>query len=155
MDIKDFLSPADVFLDVRAADKARLLQDISKRAAATLELDAALVADAILKREALGSTGVGGGVAIPHARIAEMRRPFGIMVRLRKPIDFDAVDGAPVDVVFTLLLPATPAGEQLNALAAVSRKLRKREIMSGLRRANDASEMYRALVSDDEPQPQA
>ena len=147
MDIKDFLSPADVLLDVRAADKVRLLQDLSKRGAAALDLDAALVADAILKREELGSTGVGGGVAIPHARMEHVKRPFGILARLRKPIAFDAIDAQPVDIVFFLLLPTTPAGEQLNALAAVSRKLRKAEVFNVLRRASDVAEMYAALVS--------
>jgi nitrogen PTS system EIIA component len=147
MDIKDFLSPADVLLDVRAADKLRLLQELSKRAATALELSPELVADAILKREELGSTGVGGGVAIPHARMEHVKRPFGILARLRKPIAFDAIDAQPVDIVFFLLLPTTPAGEQLNALAAVSRKLRKAEVFNVVRRASDVAEMYAALVS--------
>ena len=111
MDIKDFLSPADVLPDVRAADKARLLQDLSKRGAAALDIDVALVTGAILKREELGSTGVGGGVAIPHARIAEVKKAFGILGRLKKPIAFDAIDGQPVDIVFLLLLPTAPEGE--------------------------------------------
>jgi nitrogen PTS system EIIA component len=147
MEIRDFLSPMDVLVDARVSDKAQLLQELSQRAAAALGLPADLVAAAILKREELGSTGVGGGVAIPHARVQEVKKPFGILARLRRPIEFDAIDGRPVDLVFLLLLPTTPAGEQLNALAAVSRKLRKPEIRGALRRASDAAEICAALVA--------
>lgn len=79
------------------------------RAAASLKLDPKLIAGKILKREELGSTGVGGGIAIPHARIHGVKRPFGLLDRMRKPIEFDAIDGEPVDIVFLLLLPAMPA----------------------------------------------
>jgi PTS system nitrogen regulatory IIA component len=155
MDIKDFLLPADVLCDLRASDKSRLLQDLSQRAAAALDLNGVLVADALLKREELGSTGVGGGVAIPHARLAEVEKPFGLMARLKKPIDFDAIDGQPVDIVFVLLLPASPAGEQLNALAAVARKLRKPEIASALRSASDPAGIHSALTSEARQQSRA
>jgi PTS system nitrogen regulatory IIA component len=146
MDIKDYLSSADVLIDVRAPDKNRLLQELSKRAGLALGLAPALVTEAILKREELGSTGTGEGVAIPHARIADVKKPFGILARLRRGIDFAAIDGKPVDVVFLLLLPAAPAGEQLNALASVARKLRNGEVMATLRGAGDAGEMYRAIA---------
>jgi Phosphoenolpyruvate-dependent sugar phosphotransferase system, EIIA 2 len=82
------------------------------------------IAAEILKREELGSTGTGGGVAIPHARIQELNEPFGIFARLNRPIDFQAIDTRPVDLVFLLLLPGDPVGEQLKALATVARKLR-------------------------------
>jgi nitrogen PTS system EIIA component len=102
----------------------------------------------LLKREELGSTGMGGGVAIPHARFYKVEKPFGMLARLRKPIDFDAVDGSPVDTVFLLLLPDAPAGERLGALACIARKLRNPAIIAALRRARDGAEIYRLLAAD-------
>src|SRR5215471_12486278 len=125
MNIKEFLSPNDTLVDVRASDKTRLLQELGRRAAATLNLAVEWISAEILKREELGSTGTGGGVAIPHARIQGLNRPFSILARLNKPIDFEAIDGRPVDLLFFLLLPADPAGEGIHALASVARKLRE------------------------------
>ncbi len=105
MEIKDFLSPVDAMIKVRAPDKTRLLQELAARAAATLNLDANLISIELLKREGLGSTGTGDGVAIPHARIPDLKKPFGTLVRLKHAIDFDSIDGKPVDIVFLLLLP--------------------------------------------------
>src|SRR5215831_16275337 len=115
MDVKEFLSSSDILVDVRASDKTQLLQELARRAAASLNLAAEQISAEILKREELGSTGTGGGVAIPHARIQGLKRTFGILVRLKKPIDFQAVDSKPVDLVFLLLLSAESAGVQLNA----------------------------------------
>jgi PTS system nitrogen regulatory IIA component len=146
MDIKDLLSPNDALVDVRAADKGRLLQELAERAAAALKLPADRIATELRKREELGSTGTGGGVAIPHARMAEVKRPFGTALRLRQPIDFDAIDGKPVDLVFLLLLPAAAAGEQLSALASVARKLRDPVSLRRLRQAADAAELHGVMV---------
>ncbi|MGE0752431.1 PTS sugar transporter subunit IIA [Pseudorhodoplanes sp.] len=146
MDISSFLSPDDAILNVRASDKTRLLKDLCTRAATVLKIDAQRITTDIFKREELGSTGIGGGVAIPHARIQDLKEPFGILARLRKPIDFNSIDGEPVDIVFLLLLPATPAGEQLNALAAVARRLRESNSVRDLRRAPDAASFYRAMM---------
>jgi PTS system nitrogen regulatory IIA component len=148
MDIKDFLSPEHAAIDVRASDKARLLHELADRAATAVGLPADRIATELLKREELGSTGTGGGVAIPHARLPELKGPFGIVVRLRQPIKFDAIDDLPVDLVFLLLLPAAPAGEQLNALASVARKLRDPNSLHRLRRAADDVELYDAMVED-------
>jgi len=145
MDIKDFLSPDDALVDVRIADKTELLKDLSSRAAAALGIEAGSVATAILKREELGSTGVGAGVALPHARLAEVKRPFGVLARLRRTIDFAAIDGEPVDLVFLLLLSAAPGGDPLNALAAVSRRLRNPEVAAALRRVDTAGALHRAI----------
>jgi nitrogen PTS system EIIA component len=147
MDIEQFLSPSDVLVDYRAPDKLRLLQDLSTRAASALQIDAASVSDAILKREELGSTAMGGGVAIPHARLHDLKKPFGMLARLRRKIDFAAIDGKPVDLVFLLLLPVADGG-QLNALARVARKLRKSETAAALRNASDRAELYRTIVAD-------
>ena len=100
----------------------------------------------ILKREGLGSTGLGGGVAIPHGRIADVKKPFGILARLKSAIEFDAIDRQPVDLVFLLLLPTAPASEQLNALALVARRLRDADTTRNVRRAMDPSSLYAAMA---------
>jgi nitrogen PTS system EIIA component len=148
MDIKKFLSPTDVLLDLSASDKTRLLKKLAETAASVLNLPADRVYSALAAREDLGSTGTGSGIAIPHARLDELKRPFGLLARLKRPIAFDAIDGKPVDVVFLLLLPTAPAGEQLNALAAVARKLRNPEAARDLRRATDCAGLYRVMTTE-------
>jgi nitrogen PTS system EIIA component len=146
MDIKDFLSPDHALIDVRASDKVGLLNDLSSRAALALGLAADRMAAELLKREELGSTGTGGGIALPHARMPEVTRPFGMLARLRRPMDFDAIDNKPVDIVCLLLLPAGPEGDGVQALASVARKLRDPSSLQRLRGAADASDLYRAMV---------
>jgi PTS system nitrogen regulatory IIA component len=153
MDIRSFLSPDDCTADLRVSDKTRLLQELSRRAAEALQLPAERVSGEILKREQLGSTGMGQGVAIPHARLSDVSKPLGLFVRLKRQIDFEAIDGKPVDLVFLLLLPATAEGEQLNALAGVARKLRDPEIVRNLRHAADATELYRTMAQGKELKP--
>src|SRR5262245_28453755 len=102
MSIPDFLSPAGVLIDVHANDKGGLLKELAAQAAASLELPGEVVLNELEKREQLGSTGVGGGIAIPHARLQAIKQPFGLLARLARPIEFDAVDGNPVDIVFLL-----------------------------------------------------
>ena len=142
MKIKDFLSASNVAIDVRASDKASLLQELAARAASALGLSAKAVANEIEKRDELGSTGIGDGVSIPHARFREIEKPFGLLVRLKQPIEFDAIDGQPVDIVFLIVLPAASQLDQLNCLAAVARKLRDREVLRKLREAADAAALY-------------
>ena len=148
MQIADFLSPDDTLCNVRAADKDRLLRELTGRAASALRLDAAALADAIAQRERLGSTGMGDGIAIPHARIAGLSKPFGLLARLRRAIDFAAIDGQPVDIVFLLLLPSAARGEQLTALASVARRLRDAQVTADLRDATDGAALYRAIVAE-------
>src|SRR5215467_12378642 len=144
MEIKEFLLPSDTLIKAHGIDKTRLLQELAARAAASLNLDAKLISTELLKRENLGSTGTGGGVAIPHARLLDLKQPFGTLVRLKHAIDFDAIDGKPVDIVFLLLLPAQ-SGDPLNALACVARKLRDPEAVQRLRSAVDDEALYRAI----------
>ncbi len=146
MKISDLLSPADIMLDVRAKDKSRLLRELSTRAAAEVGLDADQVSEEIAKREELGSTGVGNGVALPHARLRGLKAPFGLLARLRQAIDFAAIDDQPVDIVFLLLLPKSADGAQLNALACVARVLRDPEALRRLRGASDNEALYRAIA---------
>ena len=148
MQIADFLSPDDTLCDVRAADKDRLLRELTGRAANALRLDAAVLADAIAQRERIGSTGMGDGIAIPHARIADLSKPFGLLARLRRAIDFAAIDGQPVDIVFLLLLPSAAHGEQLTALASVARRLRDAQVTADLRDAADGAALYRAIIAE-------
>jgi nitrogen PTS system EIIA component len=148
MKVSDFLSSADVITDVAFADKQKLLEDLARRAAAIVDVQPALILAELVKREQLGSTGMGGGVAIPHARFHQVAKPFGMLVRLKRPIAFDAVDDQPVDTIVLLLLPDAPNGERLGALACIARKLRDPAIMAALRRARDGAEIYRMLAAD-------
>ena len=146
MKISDLLSQADVMFDVRATNKRLLLQELAAKAAASLGLNLEQIAPYLLKREDLGSTGIGRGVAIPHARLPDLPRPFGIFAKLKQPIDFDAIDGQPVDIVFALLLPAAADSGQLGPLALVARTLRPPENLVRLRNAKNASELYSAIA---------
>src|SRR5258708_25877367 len=121
MKISDLLSPTDVMIDVPGSNKLRLLREFASTAAGSVGLPADQVASYLLKREELGSTGIGKGVAIPHARLPEIKRPCGLLAKLKQGIDFDAIDGEAVDIVFVLLMPAAAETEALAALAPVAR----------------------------------
>ena len=147
MQISDILAPEDVVLDLRAQDKRRLIDEIARLGAKAAGLEASTVAEALNARERLGSTGMGSGIALPHARLASLTRPFGMFLRLRAPVDFDAIDGRRVDLVFVLLLPAQSQGEHLNALACVARKLRDEDVRTALREVREADGAYAILAS--------
>jgi nitrogen PTS system EIIA component len=147
MKITEILAPENVVVDLRASGKTRLLMELSRSAARALGIDAEVVLTALTRRENLGSTGLGGGIAIPHARLPEVSAPFGFFVRLQSPIPFEAVDDQPVDIVFLLLLPSAPAGEQLSALACVARRLRDATVSKALRRARDHVAFYEVLMA--------
>ena len=146
MVIEGLLGAERVFVRLRAADKAKLLADLAKRAAAALGLPVAAIAVPLAAREALGSTGVGAGIAVPHARIEGLAALTGFFARLDKPIAFAAIDGQPVDLVFLLLSPAQATGDHLAALAAMSRRLRDRAVADAIRASDDAAEI-RALLT--------
>jgi PTS system nitrogen regulatory IIA component len=146
MKISDLLSPTDVMIDVRTSNKRLLLQEFAAKAADSLGLPVDQVAPYLLKREELGSTGIGHGVAIPHARLPDLQRPHGLLAKLKQPIEFDAIDGQAVDIVFVLLLPAAADNGQLGALALVARMLRPPENLARIRSAKTTSELYSALV---------
>src|SRR5882757_10507814 len=139
MKISDLLSPTDVMIDVRASNKPLLLQEFAAKAADSLGLPVDQIAPYLLKREELGSTGIGRGVAIPHARLPDVQRPYGLLAKLKAPIEFDAIDGQAVDIVFVLLLPAVAEQEALAALALVARTLRSPETLARLRAAKDVA----------------
>jgi PTS system nitrogen regulatory IIA component len=146
MNIPDLLSPVDVMIDVRASNKQLLLRELAATAADRLGLPVENVASYLLKREALGSTGIGRGVAIPHARLPGLPRPFGLLVKLKQPIEFDAIDGLAVDIVFVLMLPSQADDGQIGALALVARTLRPPETLTRLRAAKNTVELYSAVL---------
>jgi nitrogen PTS system EIIA component len=148
MNIKNFLSAADVAVDVRAANKSGLLKELAASAAAALNLPASLVVSEIEKRDELGSTGIGRGVAMPHARLRQVAKPFALLARLKSPIEFDAIDGQPVDIVLLLLLPASAQRDQLNALAAGARTLGNANVLRKVRSATSTTELYRAVTEE-------
>jgi PTS system nitrogen regulatory IIA component len=146
MNISDFLAPQSVLIDSRAKQKGALLRDLAQIASSALGLSADVISSELLKREELGSTGVGGGVALPHARMQDVKQPFGILAKLRHPLDFDAIDGQPIDIAFLVLLPSPAESSHLVALALVARKLKAPETLIRLRGAKSASELYTTVV---------
>ena len=146
MNISDLLSPTDVMIDVRASNKRQLLQEFAAKAAASLGLPVDRIAPYLFKREELGSTGIGKGVAMPHARLPDLQRPCGFFAKLKQGIEFDAIDGQAVDIVFVLLLPAAAETEALGALALVARTLRPPENLERLRAAKNAAELFAAMA---------
>jgi PTS system nitrogen regulatory IIA component len=152
VNITDLIAPDRVITALRVSDKPQLLRELSQRAAKLLAIDTQAILDALQAREALGSTGVGQGIAVPHARISGLPRFFGLFARLERPIDFTAIDERPVDLVFLLLIPDQAGGDHLAALASVSRRLRDREAAAQLRAAKTAAEIYNVLTG---PGPEA
>ena len=146
MDLEPICRIVDTVIDLSLHDKRALLHDLAQRAAVMLNVDADIVFNALLKREELGSTGVGNGVAIPHVRLEQVRNPFGIMVRLKDPINFDSIDGQPVDLVCLLLLSKENESAQLNALAGIARRLRRPELLEELRRAPNRVVLYNVMI---------
>ena len=145
MRVADLLSAEDV-LQLASPDKARLLQAVSRHAAERLGFDPATISRALADRELLGSTGVGNGIALPHARLGDVRHPFGLFAALTKPIEFGAVDDKPVDLVFLLILPAHVPEEQLRCLACVARRLKEPGLPQALRKASDPVQLFELLV---------
>ena len=146
MEIADLLSLSGVLDDVRAGSKKQALQELSAIAAAQTEQEERAVLDLLLARERLGSTGVGAGVAIPHGKLAGLTRISAVFARLREPIDYDAVDGKPVDLIFLLLAPDSAGSDHLKALALVSRLLRDHRVCARLRGADNAEALYAVLT---------
>lgn len=148
MHISDILRPEGTRCVTSVASKKRLFQDIAEIASASCGLQASEVLNALQEREALGPTGVGKGVALPHARVSGIERVCGVFMRLEKPLDFDAVDRQPVDLVFALFAPVGAGVDHLKALARVSRTLRDAGICAKLRSTDNPSALY-AIMTDE------
>ena len=147
MTIGEIIRPDRVVVGLRVADKGQLLQELAGRAAAALGMDRRAIFEALLARENLGSTGLGKGFALPHARLDALSEPFALFVRLARPIDFAAIDERPVDLVILLLTPAAGGNQHLATLAALSRPLREAEFVQRLRRAQDAATVHGMLAA--------
>ncbi len=147
MQISDILLPNAVRTMPQVNSKKRLLNELAEMAHAVLGFDAAETLDALQERESLGPTGVGQGVALPHARLRGLDRVRGLFVRLDKPLDYDAVDRQPVDLVFALLAPNSSGVDHLKALALVSRTLRDADLRAKLRANDDPVALHAMLVS--------
>ena len=151
MDIGDLLDRHAIIPRVTATSKRQSLSVAAEVAARLYGLKAATVLDALLAREEEGSTGVGSGVAVPHARVKGLDRVRGIFFRLETPVDFGAVDDQPVDLVFALLAPPETRTEHLRALARVSRALRRPEMREQLRQARTQDAMQALLAREATP----
>jgi PTS system nitrogen regulatory IIA component len=147
VEIADLLPGPDAVLAcVKASGKKALLAELAHRAATLFKLDERRLFDRLLERERLGSTGIGGGIAIPHSRLAGLDKPHGLFARLAHPVDFDSIDERPVDVVFLLVAPEGAGADHLKALARVSRLLRDRSLVDKLRATETADALYALLV---------
>lgn len=147
MQIADLLTPRSIIAHLRAAGKKQALQEIARRAASLIDAGERQIYDILAERERLGSTGIGRGVAVPHGKLPELSRLYGIFARLDRPIAFEAIDDQPVDLVFVLLAPLEARTEHLTALALVSRRLRDRTLCEKLRGTDNADALY-ALLTD-------
>ncbi len=147
MELSSILQPSAVKVLANFSSKKRLFQELGDIAAAAYDLDGSSAFAALQEREALGPTGVGHGVALPHARLAGLDRVVGCFVRVEKPFDFNSVDKQPVDLFFALFAPEDSGVEHLKALALVSRTLRDQSICAKLRANGDASTLH-ALLTD-------
>lgn len=148
MSLHDLIDANAIIPSLRVSTKKQALQELSERASVIAGLPEREIFDALLQRERLGSTGVGGGIAIPHGKIARVPRMLGVFARLERPIDFEALDGEPVDLIFLLLAPASAGADHLKALSRVARALRDSNLTARLRRTKDASGLYLLLTQN-------
>ncbi|MFN3959491.1 MAG: PTS sugar transporter subunit IIA [Parvularculaceae bacterium] len=151
MPLADLLSPKAVILNLHARCKREALSALADRAAALTGADAAVIREALMEREKLGSTGVGRGVAIPHGKIEGLAAMTGLLAKLDQPIDFEAVDDQPVDLIFVLLAPADASAAHLKALAKVSRLLRDDRVREALRGAETAEAFFAIAIDSERP----
>jgi nitrogen PTS system EIIA component len=147
MEIADLLAPRGVIAQLRAGNKKQALQEIAKRGAPLIGVGERRIYEVLAERERLGTTGIGKGIAVPHGKLPELTRLFGLFARLERPIAFEAIDDQPVDLVFVLLAPAEAGAEHLRALARVARLLRDRTTCEKLRGTDNADALY-ALLTD-------
>ena len=146
MPLSDLIAPEAIIPALRVNGKKQALQELSERAAEISRLPGREIFDAALQRERLGSTGVGDGIAIPHGKLAKCQRIFGVFARLERAVDFEALDGLPVDLIFLLIAPESAGADHLKALAMIARVLRNSALAQQLRATRDASALYSVLT---------
>jgi PTS system nitrogen regulatory IIA component len=146
MTLTDLIVPGAVIPALKVNGKKQAIQELAARAAELTGQSERAILEVLLQREKLGSTGVGNGIAIPHGKLPKLGRLFGLFARLERPIDFEALDSQPVDLIFLLLAPEAAGADHLKALARVARLLRDPEITRKLRESSDADAIYAVLA---------
>ncbi len=146
MPLTDLVAPNAIVPALKVNNKKQAIQDLAARAAVLSGQNERAILEILLQREKLGSTAVGSGVAIPHGKLPKLGRLFGLFARLERPIDFEALDGQPVDLLFLLLAPEASGADHLKALARVARLLRDPEVAHKLRESRDADALYAVLA---------
>jgi PTS system nitrogen regulatory IIA component len=149
MELTNLLTPECIEANLKATSKKQALQEISRLIAASTGKNERDILDVIMEREKLGTTGVGDGVAIPHGKLETLEKLYGFFARLERPINFDAIDERPVDLIFLLLAPESSGAEHLKALACISRYLRDKTNCKKLRGSNNPEALY-ALLTENE-----
>lgn len=151
MDLSDLIQQDAIIPTLKANSKKQVIQELAERAGTLVDLPARDIFDHLLQRERLGSTGIGQGVAIPHAKLPKIDGLFGMFARLDKPIDFEAIDDEPVDLVFLLLASESAGADHLKALARIARRMREPGMSQKLRASRDAASIYAVLNRSAEP----
>jgi PTS system nitrogen regulatory IIA component len=146
MPLDDLVAPDAIIPALKVNTKKQALQELSARAAELTGQSERGIFEILLQREKLGSTGVGNGIAIPHGKLPKLDKLFGLFARLDRPIDFEALDGQPVDLVFLLLAPEGAGADHLKALARVARMLRDADVAAKLRESRDMDALYAVLA---------
>ena len=146
MDLRDLITPEGIIPSLRVKSKKQALQELADRAAGLTGANPRRIFEALLQRERLGSTGVGRGIAIPHGKISDMKQIFTLFARLEEKVDFEAMDGEPVDLIFLLLAPESAGADHLKALARISRLLRDPAAIEKLRGSRDRAALYSVLT---------
>jgi len=150
MEIHEFLGRDDILPQLFCTDKMQALRELSRRASAALDLPQDAIFNAIAAREKLGSTGLGQGFALPHARVDGLDRFFGLFARLGRPIAFEAADEKPVDLVFFLLIPTKSVVSHVTVLASIARRVRDPDVAKRLRLAEDPAVLHVLLTNGSE-----
>lgn len=146
MPTSDLIAPNAIIPALKVNGKKQALQEIAARAGELTGQSDRAILEILLQREKLGSTGVGNGVAIPHGKLPKLNKVFGVFARLERPVDYEALDGQPVDLIFLLLAPEGAGADHLKALARAARLLRDPEIARKLRESSDAEALYAVLA---------
>jgi PTS system nitrogen regulatory IIA component len=144
--LTDLVAPNAVIAALKVNGKKQAIQELAAKAAQLTGQNERAIFEVLLQREKLGSTGVGNGIAIPHGKLPKLNKLFGLFARLDRPIDFEALDGQPVDLVFLLLAPETAGADHLKALARVARLLRDPDVARKLRESRDVEALYAVLL---------
>ncbi len=145
MNISNILTEKSIFVGLKSGSKREFLQDLAQKASEFTNIDALTIFDAILERENLGSTGFGGGTALPHGRFADLNKVYAFFAKPTYPLDFDAIDNKPVDTVFLLMSPENSGADHLTALAMLSRILKDESTCNKLREISDSTGIYALL----------